>query len=51
MQGQELSYAVLGRTRNEAAVDVLLSCLDSDLREHRDMALSSVVKKGFPPNF
>nr|WP_271958140.1 hypothetical protein [Rubripirellula sp.] len=45
MQGQELSYAVLGRTRNEAAVDVLLSCLDSDLHEHQDMALSTLMQR------
>lgn len=45
MQGQELTYAVLGRTRNEAAVDVLLSCLDSELREHRDMALSTLMQR------
>ena len=45
MQGQELTYAVLGRTRNEAAVDVLLACLDSELREHRDMALSTLMQQ------
>ena len=36
MQGQELTYSVLSRTRNEAAVEVLIAGLDSDLREHRD---------------
>jgi hypothetical protein len=45
MQGQELTYAVLSRTRNEAAVDVLLACLDSELREHRDMALGTLMQR------
>ena len=45
MQGQELTYAVLSRTRNEAAVDVLLACLDSELREHREMALSTLMQR------
>ena len=44
-QGQELTYAVLSRTRNEAAVDVLLACLDSELHEHRDMALSTLLQR------
>ena len=45
MQGQELTYAVLSRTRNEAAVEVLLECLDSDLHEHRDLALSTLLQR------
>jgi len=45
MQGQELTYAVLSRTRNESAVDVLLACLDSELREHRDLALSTLLQR------
>ena len=43
MQGQELTYAVLSRTRNEAAVEVLLECLDSDLHEHRDPRLKHAI--------
>ena len=43
MQGQELTFAILGRTRNEAAVDVLLACLDSDLQENREQALGTLM--------
>ena len=45
MQGQELTYAVLSRTRNEAAVDVLLACLDSELQENRELALSTLMQR------
>ncbi len=45
MYGQELTFAVLSRTRNEAAVDVLLACLDSELGEHRDMALNTLLQR------
>lgn len=45
MQGQKLTYAVLSRTRNEAAVDALLACLDSELSEHRELALSTLMQR------
>ncbi|MDB4477434.1 hypothetical protein OAF37_00225 [Rubripirellula sp.] len=45
MQGQELTYAVLSRSRNDAAVEVLLACMDSGLQEHREMALSTLMQR------
>ena len=45
MQGLELTYDVLARTRNEAAVDVLLSALKKPFSE-RAMALQTLVGRG-----
>ncbi|MGI9470184.1 MAG: hypothetical protein ACR2NZ_01540, partial [Rubripirellula sp.] len=43
MQGLELTYAVLGRTRNEAAVDVLLSALSG--AAGRELALKTLLER------
>ena len=47
MQGLELTYAVLGRTRNEAAVDVLLSALQGP-SECRELALRTLLGRSEP---
>ncbi len=45
MQWQELTYAALCRTLNEAAVDVLLACSDNEMRENRNMAVSTLMQR------
>lgn len=47
MQGLELTFAVLGRTRNEAAVDVLLSALQGPA-ECRELALRTLLGRNEP---
>ena len=43
MQGLKLTYETLGSTRNEAAIDVLISALDDDDAGARRFALSALL--------
>jgi hypothetical protein len=45
MRGLQLTYETLGQTRNEAAVDVLLTALDDADPTHRGLALKSLLRR------
>ncbi len=48
MQGLNLTYEILAKTRNEAAVDVLLAALTDESADTRCRALTAIVSRGEP---